>query len=98
MMQNPLVLTSRRRLLDENGGESSTISSNSAQFDDFIDEKRHFRRIFVDLKIHVTSLFAFHKETAHPNQLPKTYLLPTAFSAISSIAFTDCGHSGCAIG
>ena len=26
------------------------------------------------------------------------YLLPTAFSAISSIDFTDCGHSGCAIG
>jgi len=51
-MRHPFLFASdtTSTIVRRKRAKSSTISSNPAQFDDFIDEKRHFRRLFVDLK------------------------------------------------
>ena len=78
-MRHPFLFASdtTSTIVRRKRAKSSTISSNPAQFDDFIDEKRHFRRLFVDLKNYVTkwavsvtdsvtSLFATGSKTRTP--------------------------------
>ena len=53
-------------------------------------------------KQHTAVHAAFSERSKHgvPARKPKLrdHLLPTAFSAMTSMALADCGHSGCAIG